>query len=103
MTGTGRLFDFERWCSWIEARCQQAGARHVTIEFRRGQPSPKQGGVVFFKTDQKLMQLAFWQTGEADFFGIELSTGSDIVGFIGRVLDDRSFEQAFGECLSTVS
>lgn len=49
------------------------------------------------------MQFGFWETGEADFYGIDLPTGRDIVGFNGRILDDRSFEQTFRECLSAVA
>jgi hypothetical protein len=94
------MFDFEHWCSWVEGQCQQAAAGQVILDFRRGRPSPKQGAMVAFKTNRKLMQLSFWETGEADFFGIDLSTGGDIVGFNARILEDSSFEQNFRECLS---
>jgi hypothetical protein len=97
------MFDFDHWCSWVEAQCRQTPAEQVTLDFRRGQPSPKQGATVAFKTDRKLMQLGFWETGEADFYGIDLPTGGDIVGFNGRVLDDRSFEQTFREGLSAAA
>jgi hypothetical protein len=86
------MFDFNRWCSWVETQCSLASSKQVTLEFRRGQPS----------SSQKLMQLSFWETGEADFFGIDLLTGDDIIVFNGRVLDDRSFELTFRECLIRV-
>jgi hypothetical protein len=97
------MFDFDHWCSWVEGQCEQRPTGQVTLDFRRGQPSPKQGAMVAFKTDRKLMQLSFWETGEADFFGIDLSTSGDIVGFGGRILDDSSFEQNFRECLSAAA
>lgn len=97
------MFDFNHWCSWVEAQCQQASGPKVTLDFQRGQPSPKQGAAIAFKTDRKLMQLAFWETGEADFFGIDLPTGRDIVGFYGRILDDRTFEPTFRDCLSAAT
>jgi hypothetical protein len=97
------MFDFVHWCSWSEAQSRQPPPGNVAIEFRRGQPSPKQGAAVAFKTGRKLMQFAFWETGEADFYGLDLITGSDIVGFHGRMVDDHSFEQTFRECLSKVA
>ena len=97
------MFDFDHWCSWVEAQCRQFPAEQINLDFQRGKPSPKQGATVAFKTDRKLMQLGFWETGEADFYGIDLHTGSDIIGFNGRVLDDRSFEQTFCECLSAAA
>jgi hypothetical protein len=96
------MFDFERWCAWADANCRQEPAA-VTISFHRGQASPKQGASVAFKTPRKLMQLAFWETGEADFYGIDLDTSRDIAGFHGRLLDDASFEQTFRECLSAAA
>jgi hypothetical protein len=96
------MFDFNRWCSWVETQCSLASSKQVTLEFRRGQPSSKRGAAIAFKTSQKLMQLSFWETGEADFFGIDLLTGDDIIVFNGRVLDDRSFELTFRECLIRV-
>ena len=99
----GSMFDFDHWCSWAEAQCRQATTGKVILDFKRGQPSPKQGATVAFKTDRKLMQLGFWETGEADFYGIDLPTGADIAGFNGRILDNRSFERTFRECLSAVA
>jgi hypothetical protein len=99
----GSMFDFDHWCSWVEAQCREATTGQVVLDYKRGQPSPKQGATVAFKTDRKLMQLGFWETGEADFYGIDLPTGADIVGFNGRILDDRSFEQTFRECLSAAA
>jgi hypothetical protein len=96
------MFNFDRWCSWVESQCSLASSEQVTLEFRRGQPSSKRGAASALKTSQKLMQLSFWETGEADFFGIDLLTGDDIIVFNGRVLDDCSFEQTFRECLITV-
>ena len=94
------MFDFHRWCAWAEVQCRQEPVERVAVELRRGRLSPKQGATVVFETDRKLMQFSFWETGEADFYGVELPSGSDIVGFSGRLLDDTSFERAFGECLS---
>ena len=97
------MFDFDQWCSWSEAQSRQSLPGNVVIEFRRGQPSPKRGAAVAFKTDRKLMQFAFWETGECDFYGLDLPSGSDIAGFNGHVVDDNSFEQTFRECLSKVA
>jgi hypothetical protein len=94
------MFDFDHWCSWVEARSRRVPADRIAIEFRRGQPSPKRGATVAFKTERKLMQLGFWETGEVDFYGVELPSGHDIPGFHGRIVDDNSFEQTFNECLS---
>jgi hypothetical protein len=97
------VFDFARWCSWVEAWCLQASIDGMTISFNLGQPSPKGGATVTFATNRKLMQFAFWETGEADFYGLELPGEKDIVGFYGRVLDDSLFEPTFRECLSTAT
>lgn len=94
------MFDFDRWCSWVESQCQLSPIEEVVIDFRRGQPSPKRGASIAFKTNRKLMELAFWETGEADFYGIDLPTGHDIVGFFGRLLDNNSFEKTFRQCLT---
>ncbi len=94
------MFDFDRWCSWMEAKCQQENPEHVVIEFRRGRPSPKPAASVAFKTERKLMELAFWVTGEADFYGEDLRSRRGVVVFNGRLLDDHSFEQTFQECLA---
>lgn len=99
----GSMFDFDHWCLWVEAQCRQATTEQLILDFKRGQSSAKRGATVAFKTDQKLMQLGFWETGEADFYGIDLPTGADIAGFNGRVLDNRCFEQTFSECLSAVA
>ena len=97
------MFDFDHWCAWVEGQCRQISTKQVELEFQRGKLSPKQGAAVAFRTDRHFMQLGFWQTGEADFYGIDLPTGADVVGFNGRVLDDHSFEQTFHECLSAVT
>jgi hypothetical protein len=60
------------------------------------------GAAVAFTTAEELMQLSFWETGEADFFGIELPTCVDIIGFNGRLIDDSCFEETFRECFSAV-
>lgn len=52
-----------------------------------------------FKSDRWWMQFAFWETGEADFFGRDLESGQDFIGFYGRLLTDTSFEETFFECL----
>ncbi|HWA47275.1 MAG TPA: hypothetical protein VG742_03330 [Dongiaceae bacterium] len=52
-----------------------------------------------FERDRRWMQFAFWETGEADFFGTDLDSGQDVVVFYGRVLTDASFEETFFECL----
>lgn len=96
------MFDFEHWCSWVEGQCQQSPLEQVTMTFHRGQSSSKMGAAVAFETNRKLMQLAFWETGEADFYGIGLLDGGDIFGFNGRLLDDRSFEKTFQECLTAM-
>jgi len=96
-------FDFDRCCLWVEAEIGRIPAKHGIIEFHRGAPSPKRGAVVDFKTNEKLLQFAFWETGEADFFGLDLRTNEDIVDFLCRLLDDVTFEKTFRDCLSTVT
>jgi len=97
------MFDFDRWCSWAEAESQQACIGGVTVKFHRGKPSPKRGATVDIKSDRKLLQFAFWETGEADFYGLDLPTGKDIVHFNGRLLDDTSFEQTFRGCMAAAA
>jgi hypothetical protein len=97
------MFDFDRWCSWAEAETQRVRIEHVTVEFHRGKPSPKRGATVDLKTGSKLLQLAFWETGEADFYGLDVPTGKHLIHFFGRVLDDASFEQTFRECLAAAA
>jgi hypothetical protein len=46
------------------------------------------------------MELAFWVTGEADFYGEDLRSRRGVMVFNGRLLDDHSFEQTFQECLA---
>jgi hypothetical protein len=98
------MFDFERWCSWAEAQCRRrAPANGTTAQFFLGGPSPKRSATVDFKSDRRLMQFAFWETGEADFYGLDLDSGQDLVGFYGRLLTDASFEETFFECLFAVT
>ena len=97
------MFDFNRWCLWTEGQCQQSPVEHVIMTFSLGKTSPKKGATVAFKTDPKLMQLGFWETGEADFYGVRLCSGLDIVGFNGRLLNDASFETTFQDCLATTA
>ncbi len=97
------MFDFDRWCSWAEAETQRVRIDHMVVEFRRGQPSPKRGATVNLKTESKLLQFAFWETGEADFYGLDLRTDKDTIHFNGRLLDDTSFEQTFRECLAAAA
>ncbi len=95
------MFDFERWCRWVEEESKQVQSSSIAVEFVRGKLSPKPGASVSFKSDQKLLQLSFWVTGEADFFGLNTVTGADIVYFQGRMLDDSTFPQTYKECLAT--
>jgi len=98
------MFDFERWCSWAEAQCQwRAPANGITAQFSLGAPSPKRGATVTFKSDRQLMQLAFWETGEADFYGSDLHSRQGVIVFNGRLLNDASFEETFFECLFAVT
>lgn len=97
------MFDFNRWCSWTENQCQQSPVEHVVMTFSLGKNSPKQGAAVAFKTGRKLMQLCFWETGEADFYGVRLCDGLDISGFNGRRLTDASFDRTFRECLASAA
>jgi hypothetical protein len=94
------MFDFDRWCAWAEAESQKPRVGSVTVEFHQGKPSPKRGATVDLRSKRKLLQFAFWETGEADFYGIDLQTGKDIVHFFGRIVDDLSFEQTFRDCLT---
>jgi hypothetical protein len=99
-----RMFDFKRWCSWAEAQCQQrASANGITAQFDLGLPSPNPGAVVYFKSDRQLMLLEFWETGEADFHGIDLHSKEGFIVWAGRLLNDGSFEETFWECLFAVS
>ncbi len=97
--GGDSVFDFDHWCSWTDAQCRQVPADGLLLDFKLGDPSAKRGAAVTFKATQKIMQLAFWETGEADFYGMDLLSGGNIAGFDGRILDDRSFEQTFRECM----
>lgn len=97
------MFDFERWCSWAEAESKGPRSRAVVVEFSKGKPSPKRGAVINFKSNTKVLQLAFWDTGEADFYGIDLLTSKDVIHFCGRIVDDASFERTFEECLALAS
>jgi hypothetical protein len=69
------MFDFDHWCSWVETESQQRRVENVTIEFQRGKPSPKRAATVNLMGENKLFQFAFWESGEADFYGIDLTTG----------------------------
>ena len=95
------MFDFKHWCDWVESRLKQAPPSGFTAEFHLGQPSAKQAARVDLKADHKVMQFFFWETGEADFFGVELDTGREITSFMGRILDDNTFEQSFEDCLKS--
>ena len=98
------MFDFERWCSWAEAQCQhRASANGITAQFSLGLPSPKRGATVDFKSDRQLMQFAFWETGEADFYGTDLHSKESFIVWAGRLLDDGSFEETFWGCLFAVT
>lgn len=97
------MFDFNLWCSWTKSQCQQSPVEHVVMTFSLGKTSPKQGATVAFNTDRVLMQLGFWETGEADFYGVRLINGLDISGFNGRLLTDASFERTFRDCLATAA
>lgn len=94
------MFDFERWCQWADKESGQIRSNAATVEFVRGKPSPKPGAAVNFKGTDKLLQLAFWVTGEADFFGLDTVTGADIMHFEGRMLSDSTFEQTYRDCLA---
>jgi len=95
-----KIFDFNHWCSWAETRCRQVSTNQLVVKFSLGKPSPKPGTQISFETDRKLMALNFWTTGVADFHGIELPSRQDKIIFVGRLLDDTSFENTLGECLA---
>jgi hypothetical protein len=97
------MFDFEHWCSWAEAESRRQHDRGVIVEFNQGRLSSKSGAAINFKSNMKLFQLAFWVTGEADFYGIDLLTGEHTTHFCNRVLDNASFERTFEECLALIS
>ncbi len=97
------MFDFQRWCAWAEAQCQQSSTGAMTMEFRLGEPTAKRGAAVGFQTDRLIMDFMFWETGEADFFGIELPGSHDVMVFNCILLDDTTFEAVFRTCVFAVT
>lgn len=97
------MFDFYRWCAWAEAQCQQSSTATMTMEFRLGGPTAKRSAAVGFHTDRLIMDFMFWETGEADFFGVETLHSRDVTAFNCILLNDTTFEAVFHTCVSAVA
>jgi hypothetical protein len=91
------MFNFGRWKKWLEAKAQEMP--EFGAEFNLGKHSSKPGYAFAIRTNEALSQIRIWNTGEADYDVMSLSSKEFIIQRSGLHLDDESFESAFEDFL----
>jgi hypothetical protein len=97
--GGRRMFDFQKWRRWMEAKEQALKADGYDTRFAAGPNSgPKPGMILEITDGKKYGGFESWDTGETDYTVQVLSEAPNMrFHKWGAVVTDETFESLFQE------